>query len=43
MKVEIRTEAVPFPEKEYINGIFAAVCMLHRNCSQCVIQYLILL
>jgi hypothetical protein len=25
MKVEIGTEAVQFPEKEYINGIFLAV------------------
>jgi len=24
--VEIGTEAVQFPEKEYINGIFVAVC-----------------
>jgi hypothetical protein len=26
MNVEIRTEAVQFPEKENINGIFLAVC-----------------
>ncbi len=26
MNVEIRTEASQFPEKEYINGIFVAVC-----------------
>jgi hypothetical protein len=25
MNVEIRSEAAPFPEKEYINGIFVAV------------------
>jgi hypothetical protein len=25
MNVEIGTEAVPLPEKEYINGIFLAV------------------
>jgi hypothetical protein len=25
MNVEIKTEAVQFPEKEYINGIFLAV------------------
>jgi hypothetical protein len=25
MNVAIRTEAAPFPEKEYINGIFVAV------------------
>ncbi len=25
MHVEIGTEAAPFPEKEYINGIFVAV------------------
>ncbi len=30
MNVEIGTEAVQFPEKEYINGIFIAV--LYRNC-----------
>jgi hypothetical protein len=29
MTVKIRTEAaVQFPEKEYINGIFVAVCPL---------------
>ncbi len=27
MNVEIRTEAAQFPEKEYINGIFVAVCV----------------
>jgi hypothetical protein len=26
MNVEIATEAAQFPEKEYINGIFLAVC-----------------
>jgi hypothetical protein len=26
MNVEIETEAAQFPEKEYINGIFVAVC-----------------
>ncbi len=26
MNVEIGTEAGQFPEKEYINGIFLAVC-----------------
>jgi hypothetical protein len=26
MNVEIGTEAAQFPEKEYINGIFVAVC-----------------
>jgi hypothetical protein len=26
MNVEIGTEAAQFPEKEYINGIFLAVC-----------------
>jgi hypothetical protein len=30
MKVEIATEAVHFPEKEYINGIFVAECR-HRK------------
>ncbi len=28
MNVEIRTEAAQFPEKEYINGIFVAACVL---------------
>jgi hypothetical protein len=28
LSVEIGTEAVKFPEKEYINGIFLAVCLL---------------
>ncbi len=27
MNVEIETEAAQFPEKEYINGIFLAVCV----------------
>jgi hypothetical protein len=27
MNVEIGTEAAKFPEKEYINGIFLAVCI----------------
>ncbi len=27
MNVEIRTEAPQFPEKEYIYGIFIAVCV----------------
>jgi hypothetical protein len=27
MNVEIGTEAAQFPEKEYINGIFIAVCI----------------
>jgi hypothetical protein len=26
MNVEIGTEAAQFPEKDYINGIFVAVC-----------------
>ncbi len=26
MSVEIGTEAAQFPEKEYINGIFVAMC-----------------
>ncbi len=30
MNVEILTEAAQFPEKEYINGIFIAVCPLCR-------------
>jgi hypothetical protein len=28
MNVEIGTEATQFPEKEYINGIFVALCIL---------------
>jgi hypothetical protein len=28
LSVEIGTEAAKFPEKEYINGIFLAVCLL---------------
>jgi hypothetical protein len=31
MNVEIGTEAAPFPEKEYINGIFLAVCTSLEN------------
>ncbi len=27
MNVEIEAEAMLFPEKEYINGIFVAVCV----------------
>jgi hypothetical protein len=32
MNVEIGTEAAQFPEKEYINGIFVAVCSHGRVC-----------
>jgi hypothetical protein len=28
MNVEIGTEAAKFPEKEYINGIFLAECLM---------------
>jgi hypothetical protein len=31
MDVEIGTEATQFPEKEYIYGIFLAVCPLQRT------------
>ncbi len=33
INVEIGTEAPQFPEKEYINGIFFAVWLHHRNPS----------
>jgi hypothetical protein len=33
MYVEIGTEAAQFPEKEYINGIFLAVCQ--RSLLKC--------
>jgi hypothetical protein len=32
MNVEIRTEAAQFPENEYINGIFVAVCQFDLCC-----------
>jgi hypothetical protein len=31
MNVEIGTEAAPFPEKEYINGIFVAVRYIFKQ------------
>ncbi len=31
MNVEIGTEAVQFPEQEYINGIFVAVRSMENN------------
>ncbi len=31
MNVEIGTEAAQFLEKEYINGIFVAVCIPHYS------------
>ncbi len=31
MNVEIGTEAAQFPEKEYVNGIFVAVCIGAMN------------
>jgi hypothetical protein len=37
MNVEIRTEAVQFPEKEYINGIFLAV--LFSVCHSASVPY----
>ncbi len=33
MNVEIRTEAVQFPEKEYTNGIFLSVYELSVICT----------
>jgi hypothetical protein len=38
MKVEIGTEAVKFPEKEYINGIFLALCIKYRA-TRCREEY----
>jgi hypothetical protein len=48
MSVEIGTEAAQFPEKEYINGIFVAVCrimflyvpMLMVSFALCAVIYL---
>jgi hypothetical protein len=47
MNVEIGAEAAQFPEKEYINGVFIAVCV---QCSAytvvfqiCVFKYALLL
>ncbi len=34
MNVEIGTEAVQFPEKEYRNRIFIAVCESHLNIAR---------
>ncbi len=34
MNVEIRTEAAQFPEKEYINGVFVAVCSTECECAR---------
>jgi hypothetical protein len=33
MNVEIVTQAAQFPEKEYINGIFLAVCTCFSSVS----------
>jgi hypothetical protein len=33
MNEEIRTEAVQFPEKEHINGIFVAVYLLNYSAA----------
>jgi hypothetical protein len=35
MNVEIGTEAMPFPEKEYINWIFNAVCPESVSSTHC--------
>jgi hypothetical protein len=35
MNVEIGTEAAQFPEKEYINGIFVAVCLRQKKEMLC--------
>ncbi len=34
MTVEIGTEAAQFPEKEYINGFFVAVCSTECECAR---------
>ncbi len=39
MNVEIGTEAAQFPEKEYINVIFVAVCRLQRNYTRLLRNY----
>ncbi len=31
MNLEIGAEAALFPEKEYISGIFVAVCLVYSN------------
>jgi hypothetical protein len=35
MNVEIEPEVAQFPEKEYINGIFLAVCGNYYNAMLC--------
>jgi hypothetical protein len=37
MNVEIGTEATQFPEKEYINGIFVAVCKPQSKITVCIL------
>jgi hypothetical protein len=39
MNLKIGTEVAHFPEKEYINGIFVAVCLLnqHSTAGMCAI------
>jgi hypothetical protein len=36
MNVEIGTEAAQFPQKEYINGIFAALHL--HSCDACILH-----
>ncbi len=36
MNVEIGTEAAQFPEKEYINGIFFAVCITNSETNHLI-------
>jgi hypothetical protein len=40
MNVEIGAEAALFPEKEYLNGIFVAVCLAAKDgCGAALTSY----